>query len=234
MYYRQITLACFLTFGLTNCHPSLRGEEPIVLKLENANRLQLVNLQATPATYAKHRCLRLTAKEEADCLAVVKDVEFRNGILEVEVMGHPRKDAPPFAKGFIGIAFRLQSPGDGSYECVYLRPVNARSNDQLSRNHATQYSSHPDHGWRELREQSPGKYEAYVDIDMEQWTKMRIAVEGTRAKLFINGAEQPCLIVNDLKLGDRTGAVAIWSHSSTDAYVRNLRIQPASQQLDRQ
>jgi len=42
------------------------------------------------------------------------------------------------------------------------------------------------------------------------WTKYKIEVEGRKARLYVHGAEQPCLIVNDLKLEPRQGGVALW------------------------
>jgi hypothetical protein len=53
---------------------------------------------------------------------------------------------------------------------------------------------------------------------------MKIVVAGTKAQLYINGAAQPCLIVNDLKLGDSAGQIALWAHPTTDAYFSNLTI----------
>ena len=52
----------------------------------------------------------------------------------------------------------------------------------------------------------------------------KIVVSGTKAKLYVNGAAQPALIVNDLKLGDSQGAIALWSHTSTDGYFTDLRV----------
>ena len=49
---------------------------------------------------------------------------------------------------------------------------------------------------------------------------MRIEVAGTTARLYVNGAEQPCLIVNDLKQGDRAGRIALWAHVETDGLFR--------------
>lgn len=66
------------------------------------------------------------------------------GTIEVDLAGQPAAGAPDTARGFIGIAFRLQ--GDGSYEYIYLRLTNGRA-DQLRRNHSTQYSSNPDFGF---------------------------------------------------------------------------------------
>jgi hypothetical protein len=56
------------------------------------------------------------------------------------------------------------------------------------------------------------------------WTHMKILVSGTRASLYVNGAAQPCLIVNDLRLADLQGPIALWSHSTTDGYFSNLKI----------
>jgi hypothetical protein len=45
--------------------------------------------------------------------------------------------------------------------------------------------------------------------------------------MFVNRATQPCLIVNDLKLGAGEGAVALWSGPGTDGFFANLRVTPA-------
>jgi len=55
---------------------------------------------------------------------------------------------------------------------------------------------------------------------------MRVKLSGTRAELYVNGAEQPTLIVRDLKHGAVGGAVALWAHRTTEAYFRNLVITP--------
>jgi hypothetical protein len=53
---------------------------------------------------------------------------------------------------------------------------------------------------------------------------MKIVVSGTKARLYVNGADQPCLIVNDLKLGERHGQIALWAHVATEAYFSNLTV----------
>ncbi len=53
---------------------------------------------------------------------------------------------------------------------------------------------------------------------------MKISVDGTKAQLYINGAEQPCLIVNDLKLGETHGQIMLWAYGTTDAYFSNLTL----------
>ena len=156
-----------------------------------------------------------------EAYAMIKGTAFHNGEIEGELAGRPAGGAGGAARGFIGIAFRVQ---DGQFEYIYLRPTNGRADDQIRRNHATQYGSHPKFGFAELRQQSPEKYESYVDLEVGVWTRYRITVEGTKARLFVHGAAQPCLIVNDLKLGDSSGGVALWIGPGTEGYFTGLKI----------
>jgi hypothetical protein len=55
------------------------------------------------------------------------------------------------------------------------------------------------------------KYESYADMGLNEWITMRIEVEGTKAKLFLNNNKQPSLIVNDLKHGENNaGSIGLW------------------------
>jgi len=126
------------------------------------------------------------------------------------------------ARGFIGIAFRVRHTEPISYEGFYLRPANGRAEDQLRRNHSAQYIAHPDFGWNKLRSENPGVYESYVDLVPGEWTKVKILVSGQEGRLYVNDAEQPCLIVKDLKHGVTEGPIALWLDGGTDAHFRNL------------
>ncbi len=64
----------------------------------------------------------------------------------------------------------------------------------------------------------------YVDLVPGEWTKLKVEVSGVKARLYVHGATQPALIVNDLKLGDSKGAVALWIGLGTEAYFANLRL----------
>ena len=79
--------------------------------------------------------------------------------------------------------------------------------------------------WHRFREESPEKYESYTDLVPGQWTNVRIEVKGDRARLFVNGAEEPTLIVNDLKLGAGTaGSIGVWIGPGTIAHFANVRV----------
>jgi hypothetical protein len=190
-----------------------------------------VKIQANVANYRGRHSVRIVNDDGpaggvsgGQVLAIVNSSNFKDGTIEAEVAGFPRQGAKPSTRGFIGIAFRVQDHGS-KFEAFYVRMTNGRANDQLQRNHSAQYVSHPDFSWNRLREENPGVYESYVDLDVGAWTRIKIVVAGTKAQLYVNGADQPCLIVNDLKLGDSHGQVALWTGSDTEAYFSNLTIQ---------
>lgn len=192
---------------------------------QSVDRLAGQNVAIAQTTFKGRAAVQLIANPDAanaSSYAVVKDVSFLNGTIEVDLAGQPAAGAGAGARGFIGIAFRLQ--GDGRYEYVYLRPTNGRADDQVRRNHSTQYSSHPDFDFARLRKEAPEKYESYVDLEPGAWTKYKIEVDGTKARLYVHGAEQPCLIVNDLKLPPQAGGVALWVGPGTEGYFANLKI----------
>ena len=192
---------------------------------QTADHLLAKNVSIAQATYKGRDAVRVTATPgaaNASSYAIIKDLSFLDGTIEVDLAGQPAAGAAEFARGFIGIAFRLQ--GDGSYEYVYLRPTNGRADDQVRRNHSTQYSSHPSFDFGRARREAPERYESYVDLEPGVWTKYKITVEGRKARLYVHGAEQPCLVVNDLKLEPREGGVALWVGPDTEGYFSNLKV----------
>jgi len=197
----------------------------VPLAAQSADRLTAKNVSIAPTMFKGRSAIRVVASPDAanaTSYAVVKDAVFRDGTIEVDVAGQPAAGAGEGARGFIGVAFRLQ--GDGRYEYIYLRPTNGRADDQVRRNHSTQYSAHPDFDFARSRQEAPEKYESYVDLEPGVWTKFKIEVEGRKARLYVHGAEQPCLIVNDLKLEPREGGVALWVGPGTEGYFSNLKI----------
>ncbi|GLU55281.1 hypothetical protein [Dyadobacter frigoris] len=68
----------------------------------------------------------------------IKDIDFHDGTIEVKVLSKLLKNAPQLARGFIGIAFRINED-NSCYESIYIRPTNGRANDQVRRNHSIQY-----------------------------------------------------------------------------------------------
>ena len=165
---------------------------------------------------------------DSDTFAYVPGIDFHDGTIEVDVAGAPLPGAPSGARGFVGVVFRAQV-ADGTYACegIYLRPTNGRAEDQVRRNHSTQYFAYPGYDFARLRRDAPGRYESYVDLVPGEWTAMRIEVRGATARLYVGAASEPVLVVNDLKRGAASrGSVGLWVDNGTDAHFRNLRITP--------
>jgi hypothetical protein len=239
---RSTVLVLVITLALFRGDPSGQTRH---YPLESLAGLRLVNVTAEPTSYqgknalkaafledesTEQRLAKLPRGEQARLrariphLVVIDGLELSNGIIEAEMASAPAPGAPAGARGFAGIAFRLQ--GD-FYEALYLRPTNGRADDQERRNHATQYVAHPDWTWFRLRTESPSRYESYVDLEPGVWTKIRIEVRGERTRLFVHAQPQPTLIVNDLKSGVHgNGGVALFVDIGTVAHFRNLTVTP--------
>jgi hypothetical protein len=205
---------------------------------QTAGKLELHSVKAESTVYRGKQAVHVTelpAQQEGmpvsgvptteTTFAVVNGSDLQDGTIEADLAGAPAPGAADAARGFIGIAFRVQQAAS-HFEVFYLRPTNGRADDQLRRNHSTQYVSAPDWTWQRLRKDTPGLYESYVDLEPGVWTHVKIVVSGAKARLYVNGAAQPCLIVNDLKLAPQKGGVALWVGPGTDGYFANLSVQP--------
>jgi hypothetical protein len=209
-------------------------------ELDSTRGLQAHDVTVEAVTYRDRKAVRVMPATAADAelvapkngedggVVVLQGTSFHNGTIEVDVAGKPRVGAPSDARGFIGVAFRVTAEPvtaePSKYECVYIRPTNGRADDQVRRNHSTQYVSMPEYEWSRLRKEAPGQYESYVDLLPEEWTKIKIEVSEVKARLFVNDSTQPVLVVNDLKHGDSKGAVGLWIGLGTEGYFANLRL----------
>lgn len=209
--------------------PVVTAQNAREFSLRSLDGLELHGVKAEVAEYRGRRAVRLIDSPDvrgsgaAEPVALLAGTDFEDGTIEAMVAGTPRSGAMEGARGFIGLAFRAQPHGE-RFECFYLRPTNGRADDQLRRNHSTQYISAPDFPWQRLRTENPGVYESYVDLEPGVWTPIKIVVSGTQARLYVHGAAQPCLIVKDLKLGKSRGQIALWVGTDTDGYFSDLKI----------
>lgn len=81
-------------------------------------------------------------KEDEPTFAKLIDHAFHNGTIEVDVYSQLQDTAPDYARGFIGLTFRINKEND-CFEGIYVRPTNGSAPNQLRRNRATQYFSYP-------------------------------------------------------------------------------------------
>lgn len=210
---------------------SFAQETVKTISLDVASNLQSRNVKAEVVTYKSRKALRVTDTaspnvKDGERYVILGNTEFQDGTIEVELTGEPAAAAGEGARGFVGLAFRVSAPSTDAlkYECFYLRPTNGRADDQVRRNHSAQYVSYPDFPWQLLRKEFPEKYESYVDLVTGEWTKVKIVVRGDKARLYVHDSSQPVLVVNDLKLGQSTGQIALWVGPGTIAHFANLRV----------
>ena len=183
-------------------------------------------LKATISEEARRRMSQ--TQQYPQGLVWIEGLDFSNGVIEAEIAGALAPEAGGEARGFVGIAFRVQEDLK-TYDAFYLRPTNGRADDQERRNHSVQYISLPEWTWSRLRQETPSKYEAYVDLVPGTWTKIKIEVRGEQALLYVHGKEQPTLIVKDVKSGaNGHGGVALWLEPGTVAHFRNLIVEPST------
>ena len=203
--------------------------ETLTIPLNTTENLELINVKANTIEYKGKEGIevsKIDGEIDGETLVIIPNINFKDGTITLELSGEPALGAAPQMRGFVGVAFRLDSTDYSKYECLYLRPKNARANNQLQRNHTTQYVAHPEFPWYKLRKDNPGLYESYVDMVPGEWTKVKIVIAGNTAELFLHEESQPCLIVNDLKHDESFGKIALWLHSSTLARYRNLIVKP--------
>jgi hypothetical protein len=159
--------------------------------------------QAGAAEYQGRKCLRLDGGS-----ATVKDFEFRDGVIDVDV-------ATPALRGFFGFQLRIASDGLNAEE-VYLRQHKSGQPDAL------QYTPIFNTGANWQLYNGPG-FTAAVDIPRDVWFHLRLEVSGAQAKLFVKDMARPALVIGDLKTGIQKGQVALYDLTGA-TYFSNLEI----------
>jgi hypothetical protein len=203
--------------------------------LSGAQDLDARNVKVESTEYKGRKAIRITLPDSPAPglrFTLLRGVDFADGTIEADVAAKVTLITPaglPNPPGFIGIAFRSRSDAK-HYELFYIRPGNSGSSDQLQRNHSVQYVSMPDFDWYKLRRSWPSVYEAYADLEPEAWTRMKIEVAGRQAKLYLNSAPRPVLVVDRIKGEDLTGGIGLWASGGQESYFSNVRITHAKPQ----
>ena len=190
---------------------------------------------ATPAEIKGRKALKveLDAKSRAgqpgvdfgdtDTFVMIP-VSFRNGTIEVDLLGRLRPDAPPDMRAFTGLAYRI-APDGKKFESAYVRPLNGlKLKPPPPRDkRAVQYFVYPDWPFDRLRQSYPdGRYEVGANIAGDEWIALRLDVDEDKVRIAVNGEEQ--LVVTEPKARPVSGAVGLWVDIGTEAYFANLRI----------
>src|SRR5882724_12086094 len=85
---------------------STKGLQPHDATVEGVTYLGRKAVRVMPAVAADAE-LGAAKNGEGGGIVVLPGTSFHNGTIEVEVAGKPRAGAPPDARGFVGVAFRV-------------------------------------------------------------------------------------------------------------------------------
>jgi hypothetical protein len=214
---RGVTVMAFLSL----CAAGIFADSPDQARTLTSTRPPKVsNRQMTPLDEGGRHGLRLDA-HEGDGVAWWPDVHFDNGTIELDLRG---KDV--LQQSFLGVAFH--GVDETTYDAVYFRPFNFRSEDPVRHSHAVQYISHPAYTWNRLRAERPNQFEQPIASppDPNQWFHARVVVEFPSVRVFVNDIAAPVLDIK--QLSDRkTGWVGVWVGNGSDGAFANLTITPA-------
>lgn len=156
----------------------------------------------------------------------LNDLVFHNGIIEVKMLSRLLPDAPDFARGFIGIAYRINED-DTQFESFYVRPTNGRScHDPIRKAHGCQYFSYPKYTFEYFRNHGISEFEAPVDIDLNEWILLKAVIQDEKAVFYINDMENPILVVDQMKHGsDLKGSIGLFVDIGTEAFFKDLKVE---------
>jgi hypothetical protein len=198
------------------------GQSAGVLKIDLAERLAAGKLKAMnrDVTKGQERNGVHLSEREGNGVVWIEGTDFSEGTIEVDIRG---RDMPQ--RSFVGIAFHAKD--DKTYESVYLRPFNFRTDDATRHQHAVQYISLPEYDWQRLRKEFPEEFENPVDASVAptDWVPLRVVVKGRTIQVYVGTVKSPTLEVRKLGQEDR-GMVGLWAGNNSDGDFANLRITP--------
>lgn len=149
---------------------------------------------------------------------------LQDGVIEVDVLGRLLPDAPDYARGFVGLAYRVQEQS-AQFGAAYLRPTNGRGLAPSPRDaRALQVFAYPDWPFDRLREDFPQQFETGADVAPDRWHHLRLDLIGTSVAVAVDGVE--ILRLADALAPSAPGRVGLWVDIGTEGWFANLRISP--------
>jgi len=194
MYRRDFVISTFAcAMGLSTVSSVLGQKktiEPDLAALAEGKGLKVFNRRLSAINDKKG--VRLS-ESPGDGVAYLEGVEFANGAIEFDIRG---KDVQ--GQSFVGVVFH--GLDEKTYDAIYFRPFNFKTEDPARRIHAVQYISHPTYTWQKLRTEQPEKYEKPISPapDPNGWFHARVVVSSPKVSVFVNDAKEPSLVVNQL------------------------------------
>ena len=196
---------------------------------EDLNEFVPVHTTVTLEETGGEKVFRVTKKDkimqfDENTLVKLKDMDFHNGIIRVKMLSRLLPDAPDFARGFIGIVFRVNQD-NSEFESFYIRPANGMTDDSVRRAHGCQYFSYPGYTFSYFREFGITEYEAPIHNRLNEWIQLTAVIRDEKAPFYLEEEKEPVLAVQCMKHGkDAHGSVGFFSEIGTEAFFKDLEI----------
>ena len=190
-------------------------------KMNLATALQEQQIKAVNRTlslYENHPGAVEMNAAEGDGLAVLKEIAFESGTIEVELLGENNP-----GKSFIGLAFNIQE--EENFEAIYFRPFNFVATEQSRKDHMVQYVNHPEYTWYKLREERTMEFENEIPAppDPDDWFKAIIKVSEKSVEVYVDSKTEPVLKVERLT-SNKSDKIGLWVGHGSSGRFRNLVI----------
>lgn len=95
----------------------------------NVDQMQMQNVKVERVSFKGREALKVSEDLEnavdGHAVAIIGGSSFQDGVIEGYMAGTPYEGAIEGARGFVGIAFRVQREA-AKFECLYIRPTNGR------------------------------------------------------------------------------------------------------------
>jgi hypothetical protein len=192
--HRLSLSVALLTCGLHGAATSLASQEAIPF---DSPRWQHVN----------SRVEEIEGRQALQGLAVLNDVDFRDGVIEYDVY-------ITGARSYPGVYFRMAEGNNAEH--LYIRPHRAGLYPD-----AIQYTPIVN-GIAEWQLHNGPGYTAAGTFTERAWIPVRIEVRGAQARVFIENLTEPALVIPYLEGSSERGGLAVTGPTDGSAYFSNF------------
>jgi len=179
---------------------------------------QIKAVNRTLSLYENHEGAVEMNAADGDGLAVLKEIAFETGTIELELLGENNP-----GKSFIGLAFNIED--EETFEAIYFRPFNFVATEQARKDHMVQYVNHPEYTWYKLREERTMEFENEIPAPPapDDWFKATIKVTEKNVEVYLDPGKEPVLKVERLS-SSRSDKIGLWVGHGSSGRFRNLEI----------
>jgi len=180
--------------------PMVAIEAPVSVSFDD-ERWEIEAVEHELVDYLGEKALRVKGGA-----AVLPELDVKNAMVEFDIAITPER-------GFAGLVFRLQGPGD--YEHFYIRPHQSGNPD------ANQYTP-VTNGVSAWQLYHGAGYSKPVEYQYNEWIHVKVIYAGSQADIYID-SDTPVFRADDLKRDVQGGAIGVNSANFSAVHFANFK-----------